>query len=50
MKEELSNIFNKAEQLVWKDIERLGKNDPSYKTLNGLGLLFSYLYKATKEE
>lgn len=50
MKEELSDVFNKAEQLVWEDLERLGKNDPSYSTLNSLGLLFSYLYKATKKE
>ena len=50
MKEELNKIFDKAEQLVWADMEMLGKNDHSYKYLNSLGLLFSYLHKASMEE
>ena len=45
--EELHRIFGNAEQQVWHDMEMLGKADPSYRTLNYLGLLFSYLFKAT---
>lgn len=44
---EFHQMLGMAGQQVWHDMQMMDKEDPSYDTLNKLGLLLSYLYKAT---